>query len=362
MLNQIKLYGVIGEDVTAVDVKTQLDAMDQTQPLLVRIHSEGGSVPDGLAIYDAMQAYPGPKKAIIESAAFSIASHIAMAFEEVEITENGYLMIHNPHMEVSGDDTAHAQAASVLSKMKTSMVEAYRRKTGKSEEEVLGIMAAESWINAKEALAAGYVNRITAPRMVKAVARSVGMPQGVIQSLCGGCSDAGENRVAKRATMSDSKPVAASLAEIKAAFPKAKADFIVACLEKQLPMASVMTEALGAMEEEMVALRAKVAEYEQKMAAMETKPVEGMEEEEPAGMEEEEEEVVAKVKAKAGVKPLAKSRTSGQVSAKASWDGALSAKVTAGMSRPEAIRAIEKECPGLRESMIEEVNQARKGA
>jgi predicted phage tail protein len=127
-------------------------------------------------------------------------------------------------------------------------------------------------------------------------------------------------------------------------------------------MASVMTEALGAMEEEMVALRAKVAEYEQKMAAMETKPVEGMEEEEPAAVEEEEEEVVAKVKAKAGVKPLAKSRTSGQVSAKASWDGALSAKVTAGMSRAEAIRAIEKECPGLRESMIEEVNQARKGA
>ena len=361
MLNQIKLYGVIGEDVTAVEVKQQLDAMDQSQPLVVRIHSEGGSVPDGLAIYDALQAYAGPKKAIIESAAFSIASHIAMAFDDVEITENGYLMIHNPHMEVSGDSKDHSQAADVLSKMQASMVEAYKRKTGKSEDEVLAIMAAESWINANEALAAGYVNRITAPRQaaLRAVAKLTTMPQGVLRSLCGDGSDACENRDSEGTTMSDTQPVAASLAEIKAAYPKANAEFIVRCLEKQLPVASVMTEALGAMEEEMNALRAKVAEYEQKMAAMETQ--EAMEEEEEMSAEAkakamEEEEPEAKAKAKTGVKPVAKATSVPRVSASVRWNEQIEAKVAKGLPKAKAASLVNKENPGLREQMLAEVN------
>lgn len=362
MLNQIKLYGVIGEDVTAVQVKQQIDAMDQTQPLVVRIHSEGGSVPDGLAIYDALQAYAGPKKAIIESAAFSIASHIAMAFEDVEITENGYLMIHNPHMDVSGDDSAHTQAADVLNKMKTSMVEAYKRKTGKSEEEVLSVMAKETWINAKEALASGYVNRITQPKSVRIAARSMNIPKGVIESLSG---DTPKPQPTKDETMSQ-EPVAATVEEIEARFPTMKPERILACIKRKLPLASVMTEALSAMEEEMTALKAKLAEYEMKAATevvVETEPSEeevaakAMEEEEMQAKVKAEEEVKMQAKAKAGVKPVAKARGPvGGVSAKAKWDSAISAKVENGIPKAKAASLVNKENPGLREQMLDEVN------
>jgi len=159
--------------------------------------------------------------------------------------------------------------------------------------------------------------------------------------------------------MSDTQPVAASLAEIKAAYPKANAEFIVRCLEKQLPVASVMTEALGAMEEEMNALRAKVAEYEQKMAAMETQ--EAMEEEEEMSAEAkakamEEEEPEAKAKAKTGVKPVAKATSVPRVSASVRWNEQIEAKVAKGLPKAKAASLVNKENPGLREQMLAEVN------
>jgi ATP-dependent protease ClpP protease subunit len=355
MPNEIKLYGVIGEECRAIDVKRSLEAMDQTQPLIVRIHSEGGAVTDGLAMYDAFKAYAGPKKVSIESAALSIASHIAMAFDEVEITENGWLMIHSPHMGVEGDDVAHAEAATILGQLKESMINAYTSKTGKSREEVLTIMAKDTWINAKDALAQGFVSRIVQAKKAPllAVAKTLNMPQGVFSSLFGEGSEAGELREpTKEKTMSDSKPVAASLQEIKAAFPKAKAEFVIQCLEKSLPMASVLSEALAAMDEELTATKAQLAEA---LAAANAK---AMETEAPAEEESEEAPVEAKAKAVArtGVKPIAKAANSSKPSARDEWATKIQAKVLQGFSKDKAAIAVNRENPGLRSQMLSEVN------
>ena len=167
--------------------------------------------------------------------------------------------------------------------------------------------------------------------------------------------------------MSTTQPAAASLAEIKAAFPKAKAEFIVRCLEKSLPMASVMTEALAAMEEELMQAKAKLAEYE---SSKEEEPIAMEEDELSAEMEEEEEKPMAKAKAKAkakstqrplsGVKPVAKPTQGGSsMSAKAKWRGEVESRIKAGMSRERAIDAVERECPGLRHEMLEESKLVR---
>jgi hypothetical protein len=286
-----------------------------------------------------------------------------MAIEDIEITENGYLMIHDPRMEQYGDGTVgdHAQAVDILGKMRASMVEAYKRKTGKSEEEVLAVMAKETWVNAKEALAAGYVNRITAPKQARIAAKSSRVPRGVIESLSGDIEK--PVPVTTKDEPMSKEDVAATIEEIEAKFPKMPADRVLACLKKKLPIASVMTEALGAMEEEMNGLRAKLAEYEQKMVAMETKP-EAMEEmeEEPAEAKakamDEEPEMKAKAKAKAGVRPVAKATGSARPSALVRWNQQIEAKVAKGLPKAKAASMVNKENPGLREQMLEEVNAA----
>ena len=360
MPNEIKLFGVIGEDVKASDVKNELDAMDQTQPLVVRIHSEGGVVTEGLALHDAFRAYPGQKKCVIESAAFSIASYIAMAFDDVQITENGYLMIHNPHVDLTGDDEAHMQAAGMLSKLKESMIGAYASKTMKSYQEIAAVMKAETWINARTALEQGYVNSIAPSKSMPqlAVAKMKNMPQGVFDSLCGGRSEVGDNREpTKEKPVSESQtPVAASISEIEAAFPRAKAEFVLKCIKRQLPMASVLTEALAAMDEENQSLKSQLPK------AIET-PEEPTEEPSAAveleiGTEDEvpEEETMAKAKARSGVRPVAKS-TVATPTASARWNQAIdSCLPKCNGNKARAVAMANKSNPGLRQAFLEEVN------
>jgi len=106
----------------------------------VKIHSEGGSVVEGFRIYDLVAAYAGPKRAVIESAAYSIASFIPMAFDEIEIAPNGYMMLHNPYMGAEGDDEELAAKAEFLAKLKGNMIDAYAKKSGKSIDEVKSIL------------------------------------------------------------------------------------------------------------------------------------------------------------------------------------------------------------------------------
>lgn len=347
MLNEMKLYGVIGDTITGPSIKAMLSTMDQTQPLYVRIDSEGGSVFDGLSIYEAFAAYPGPKKAIIEPTAFSIASYIAAAFDEVEIVENGYVMIHSPWTEAVGNATEMTKQAELLAKLETSMVDAYSKKTGMSSEQVKGLMAKETFLNATEAVRLGFASRIVSTEMKSRLvpqSRHNKLPQMVFAALFGAGPSGDKIEPTKEKPMS-TEPVAATIEEIEAKFPNMKPERILACVKKKLPMASVLTEALGAMEEEMLAMRAKLAEYESKAKAMETevKP-------------EEELEPEMKAQAKSGVKPVAKATSSSKPSARIQWQQAIDAEIKAGKTRGDAVKAVNRSYPGLRESYLSEVN------
>jgi hypothetical protein len=92
------------------------------------------------------------------------------------------------------------------------------------------------------------------------------------------------------------------------------------------------------MEEELMALKAKAMEIE---------------------VEPKEEEVMPApaAKAKSGVAPVAKAKAAGSSpSARASWFAKIDAKVSAGIPKSKATQIVNKENPGLREQMLEEVN------
>jgi len=375
MPNEINLFGVIGrtEDgsgITSQQIKTILASADQSEPLIVRIDSEGGSVFDGLSIYEAFANYPGPKKAVIESTAFSIASYIAMAFDDVEIAENGYVMIHEPSSYVEGTSGELTKNAELLDKLDQSMVEAYARKTGLSEYEARELMKDETFMNASEALNYGFVNSINSSKVqtrIQPTAKHRNMPQRVFTALFGSGSDVGDNREkTKEIPVSETqKPVAASVKEIKAAFPKMKAEFYVRCLEKDMPMASVANAAVEelmaeneqlqtqckAMEEELLTMRAK-AEGEEVLPTAEGEELlieaEGEEEEMPA----------AKAKAKVGVRPVARAvGQSRQKNATARWNSAVSSCLAStGGNKMKAVAMANKQNPGLREQMLAEAN------
>lgn len=359
-MTEILIDGVIGTGPGMVSSSSVVAMLpeDQAEPIHVKIHSEGGSVFEGFRIFDVFNAYQGPKKITIESSAFSIASFIPMAFDEVEITPNGYLMLHNPYMIVEGDDEELVKEAEYLAKTKANMIAAYSKKSGKTEEEVRAILKAETYLNAEEAVANGFCDRITAkPVIGRVFAQAHKMPHGVVAALFGvgsGGNDAPEKENPK---MAESKPVAATIEEIEAAFPKMKAQTILACLKKKMPMASVATAAVEELMAENAELMAKIQSMEEEMSGMMPVEIEAMEEPEAMEEEMEEEVVVAKQPvAKLGVKPVAKARVVSSPSAKAKWEAEVQAKIQTGLDRQKALKAVDREYPGLRSRMLQEVN------
>ena len=363
MTKTIRIDGVIGSsdgEISAVMIREQLPE-NGIDPIAVKIHSEGGSVFEGFAIHDAFAAYQGPKSLSIESSAFSIASFIACAFEDVEISSNGYMMLHNPYAQVEGDDEDFARQSEMLGKLKTSMVAAYAQRSGKSEDEIKAILKNETYLNAQQSVEMGLAKRIAGqPVIGRAFAKVKNIPHRVLAALSGSGSG-GDNDSTKGKTMSESKPVAATLQEIEAAFPKASEKFIVKCLRRSLPLASVASAAAEEMMSENEDLKKQVTAMTEELAKYKAAELEiGIEDEEkeedPAmAMEDEEKKPDAKSKAR-GVRPVAKARTSGP-SARVRWDEAIDAAMAkTGNNKMKAVALASRNHPGLREAFLAEVN------
>jgi ATP-dependent protease ClpP protease subunit len=364
MTKTIRIDGVIGSgenEISAAMIREQLP-QNGTDEIAVKIHSEGGSVFEGFAIHDAFAAYQGPKTLSIESSAFSIASFIACAFDDVEISSNGYMMLHNPYAAVEGDDEDFARQSEMLGKLKTSMVSAYAQRSGKSEDEIKAILKNETYLNAQQSVEMGLAKRIAGqPVIGRAFAKVKTMPHGVVAALFGAGSD-GENRETEGKPMSTA-PVAATIQEIKAAYPKAKSDFIVKCLERSLPMASVASAAAEEMMSENEDLKKQVSAMQEELAkykAMDEEKAKAMEgendEEEKPEMAMEDEEKKVEAKAKSGVKPVAKARTGGP-SASVRWNQAVDAAMAkTGNNKMKAVALANRNHPGLREAFLAEAN------
>lgn len=353
--NEIKLYGPIGyPGITAQDFKNELQRADKSLPLVIRIDSEGGSVFDGLSIYDAISNWPSGSKAIIESAAFSIASFIPMAADEIEITENGYLMLHNPYTGTEGDSQDHQKISELLSKLQQSMISAYADRTGKSPNQVQDIMAAETWYTAAEAKEVGLVDKVLPGKKASRAIESRGkLPQKVFASLSVNDSRNGTINLPPGESKMAEQRVAASVKAIKAKFPNVSDSFVVKCMEQELPMEDIgellleeLQSKVNALTQENQTLAEQVMEMKAQMDEMSAKAAEEM----PA-VPAEEEKPAMKVKGVAAVRTVVASTTMTNTGI---WKQKIQEYISKGISASDAVRRVNRENPGLRVNMLAE--------
>lgn len=117
----------------------------------ININSNGGSVSAGLAIANAIKAYPGNVRANVLGLAASMASVIACAADELSLGKGAFLMIHNPWSSTVGTADNLRHEADVLDAMKESLIGFYLTKFDRTNEELSDLMSAETWIAAEEA-------------------------------------------------------------------------------------------------------------------------------------------------------------------------------------------------------------------
>ena len=165
---EIFIYGDIGESwwgesVTAADFVRELAALD-VDVLTVRINSYGGSVSDGIAIYNAIKRHKADVTVAIDGVACSIASLIAMSGDSVEMAENALLMIHAPWGAAMGNSATMREYADLLDTWAQAMATSYAAKTGRPADEMLALLTdgADHWYTAAEASDEGFVDSVVA--------------------------------------------------------------------------------------------------------------------------------------------------------------------------------------------------------
>lgn len=164
IFDEIGGWGVLAKDF-AKEWKALRGSVNEYN---VVVNSPGGSVFEASGIYAVMAEEKKPVNVHIMGSAWSAASWIAMAGDTVRMSENGSMMIHDPSGLTFGNEAAHKKTIEALQALKKPMVSAYAKKSGKSEEEISAMLAAETWFTAQEALDFGLVDEVTAATVVEA--------------------------------------------------------------------------------------------------------------------------------------------------------------------------------------------------
>ena len=126
----------------------------------LRINSPGGSVFDAEAIQTALQQHKARVVAHIDGMAASAATYVALAADEVEMSDGAMFMIHNAWTFAFGNASELVDTAALLEKIDANLLRDYQAKTGASAEQIKQWMDAETWFTAQEALTNGFVDRI----------------------------------------------------------------------------------------------------------------------------------------------------------------------------------------------------------
>jgi len=163
----IYIYSEVGGfDVNAKSFINELKAL-KDKNIDVHINSLGGSVFDGLAIYNALKTHTKKVTTKVEGIAASIASVIAMAGDQIEMAENSLFMIHNPFAMSGGDANELRKTADILDKIRNEIAGIYASKSNHNAQHYIDLMDVETWFNSDETLELGLVNGITQPLKIE---------------------------------------------------------------------------------------------------------------------------------------------------------------------------------------------------
>ncbi|HEK0205820.1 TPA: Clp protease ClpP [Pseudomonas aeruginosa] len=161
---EILLYDEIGVwGITAQQFARELKALGDLSLISLRIHSPGGDVFEGTAVYNLLKNHPARVEAHVDGLAASMASVIAMAADTIYMPENAMMMVHRPWGIQGGEADDMRRYADLLEKIEGTMVAAYMAKTGKSEEDIKSLLKAETWMDGREAVEAGFADQLTEP-------------------------------------------------------------------------------------------------------------------------------------------------------------------------------------------------------
>lgn len=311
----------------------------------VHVASPGGNPFDALTIFNVMQQSKVPVDTYIDGLAASAASIIAMGGRKSYMADNALLMLHNPYMLTIGDKDEHEASIRMLEATTDAIVTAYANKSGKTREEIMEIMDAETWYDAQSAKKEGFVDKVVKAVPMAAKFDVAAYGYTVPESFQDRLKVKEPERPAQTQeviTMSETNkpeaPKPASIAEIKAACDGCDDSFVLSQIEASATMDRVQAAWTKVLAKRVADAEAKAVELEKKNTELAAK--------QPAP----------------GNDPVGDGKSSGTSKAEsgdvlAQFDEACAIHMKAGKSKQQAIRAVAIENKELHAAYIRAYNQ-----
>jgi ATP-dependent protease ClpP protease subunit len=175
---EVLVYEDIGDGwfggLSAKAFNSALHNLGKIDNLTVRINSYGGSVFDGISMYNYLRelASKGSNvKTVCDGIAASIASLIFLAGDERSMASNGFLMIHNPAGFAFGEAKVLRKEADLLDSVKDStLISTYIDRTGNEQQTLSDWMEAETWFNSEQGVSFGFAHKCDPEKKMAACA------------------------------------------------------------------------------------------------------------------------------------------------------------------------------------------------
>ena len=158
----------LGEEVNATTASLvvaqllYLQAQDPDKDIQFYINSPGGSVTDGMAIYDTMQYIKCDVSTICIGMAASMGAFLLSSGTKGKrlALPNSEIMIHQPSAGTQGQITDMALHLRRLETIKRKMNQIMADNTGKSVEQVTADCERDNFMSAQEALEYGLIDKV----------------------------------------------------------------------------------------------------------------------------------------------------------------------------------------------------------
>ncbi len=165
MMDRIIFLGVPVDYYVSNVIQAQLLFMESTDPkrdIQIFINSPGGSVIDGLGIYDTMQ-YVSPDIATIctgLAASMGAVLLAAGAKGKRSCLKHSQIMLHQPSGGAQGQVSDIEISYKLIKKMQKSLYDILSSHTGQSYEKVEADCDRDNWLTGEEAKAYGLIDEV----------------------------------------------------------------------------------------------------------------------------------------------------------------------------------------------------------
>lgn len=170
-IGYIDIEGIIGESfwgektVTKEDIKADLEKVKSAKmtKLIVNINSLGGDVNHALSIYDMLTELDCPVIGRLNGFVASAATIIAMACDQIEMSENAFFLVHKAMTITIGNANEIENDLNFLNKIDETITNIYSKRVDIARcQELLEVDNGNGkWLTADETLEYGFVDAIT---------------------------------------------------------------------------------------------------------------------------------------------------------------------------------------------------------